>query len=41
MNVSGLPHLPYCTVRGPLAIHYILKEICGSSVVNQSKDLEI
>ena len=46
-RVSGLPHLPHCTVRGPLAICHpvkvtvTLKDIYGSSVVNQLKDLEI
>jgi len=46
-HVSGLPHLLHCSVRGPLAISnpvkvtIKLKDICGSSVVNQSKDLEI
>ena len=46
-HVSGLPHLPNCSVRGPLAMNQpvkvitMLKDICGSSVLQQSKDLEI
>ncbi|XP_065886758.1 E3 ubiquitin-protein ligase TRIM71-like [Dysidea avara] len=44
---SCLPHLPDCTVSGPVVISdpvkvtVILKDIFGSPVVNQSKDLEI
>ena len=46
-DVSGVPHLPHCSVRGPLAISdpvkvtVTLKDIYGFSVVQQSKDLEI
>ena len=46
-HVSGLPHLPHCTVKGPLAICHpvkvtvTLKDMGGSSVVNQLEDLEI
>ena len=46
-HVSGLPHLAHCTVRGPLAISHpvkvtvTLKDIGGSSVVNQLEDLEV
>ena len=44
---SGVPHLPHCSVRGPLAISdsvkitVTLKDIYGFTVVQQSKDLEI
>ena len=44
---SGIPHLPHCSVRGPLAISdpvkitVTLKDVYGFSVVQQSKDLEI
>ncbi|XP_065887951.1 E3 ubiquitin-protein ligase TRIM71-like [Dysidea avara] len=44
---SCLPHLPDCTVSGPVVISdpvkvtVTLKDIFGSPVVNQSKDLEI
>ena len=46
-DVSGVPHLPHCSVRDPLAISdpgkvtVTLKDIYGFSVVQQSKDLEI
>ena len=46
-DVSGVPHLPHCSVRGPLAISdpvqvtVTLKDIYGFSVVQQLKDLEI
>ena len=46
-DVSGVPHLPHCSVRGPLAISdpvkvtVTLKDIHGFPVVQQSKDLEI
>ena len=46
-DVSGVPHLPHCRVRGPLAISrpvkvtVTLKDIYGFSVVQQSKDIEI
>ena len=46
-DVSGVPHLPHCSVRGPIAINnpvkvtVTLKDIYGFSVVQQSKDLEI
>ena len=46
-DVSGVPHLPHCSVRGPLEISdpvkitVTLKDIYGFSVVQQSKDLEI
>ena len=46
-HISGVPHLPHCSVRGPLAISdpvkvtVTLKDIYGFSVVQQSKDLEI
>ena len=46
-DISGVPHLPHCSVRGPLAISdpvkvtVTLKDIYGFSVVQQSKDLEI
>ena len=46
-DVSGVPHLSHCSVRGPLAISnpvkvtVTLKDIYGFSVVQQSKDLEI
>ena len=44
---SGVPHLPHCSVRGPLVISdpvkvtVTLKDINGFSVVQQSTDLEI
>ena len=46
-DVSGVLHLPHCSVRGPLAISdpvkitVTLKDIYEFSVVQQSKDLEI
>ena len=46
-HMSGVPHLPHCSVRGPLAISdpvkvtVTLKDIYGFSVVQQSKDLKI
>ena len=46
-DVSGVPHLPHCSVRGPLAISdpvkvtVTLKDIYGFSVVQESKDIEI
>ena len=46
-HISGVPHLPHCSVRGPLAISdpvkvtVTLKDIYGFSVVQQSKNLEI
>ena len=46
-DVSGVPHLPHCSVRGPLGISdpikvtVTLKDIYGFSVVQQAKDLEI
>ncbi|XP_065886761.1 E3 ubiquitin-protein ligase TRIM71-like [Dysidea avara] len=46
-DVSCLPHLPDCTVSGPVVISdpvkvtVTLKDVFGSPVVNQSKDLEI
>jgi len=47
-HVSGIPHLPHCIVsRGPLVVSDLvkvtvtLKDIYGSSLVYQSKDLEI
>ena len=46
-DVSGVPHLPHCSVRGPIAISdpvkvtVTLKDIYRFSVVQQSKDLEI
>ena len=46
-HMSGVPHLPHCSVSGPLAISdpvkvtVTLKDIYGFSVVQQSKDLEI
>ena len=46
-HISGVPHLPHCSVRGPLAISdpvkatVTLKDIYGFSVLQQSKDLEI
>ena len=46
-DVSGVPHLPHCSVRGPLLIGdpvkvtVTLKDIYGLSVVQQSKDIEI
>ena len=46
-DVSGVPHLPHCSVRGPLVISdpvkvtVTLKDIHGFPVVQHSKDLEI
>ena len=46
-DVSGVPHLPHCSVRGPIGISdpvkvtITLKDIYGFSVVQQSKDLEV
>ena len=46
-DVSGVPHLPHCSVRGPLErsdpvkVTVTLKDIYRFSVVQQSKDLEI
>ena len=46
-DVSGVPHLPHCSVRGPLErsdpvkVTVTLKDIRGFPVVQQSKDLEI
>ena len=46
-DVSGVPHLPHCSVTGPLAFNHpvkvivTLKDIYGFSVVQQSKDIEI
>ena len=46
-DVSGIPHLPHCSVRGPLAITdpvkvtVSLKDVHGFPVVQQSKDIEI
>ena len=52
-NVSGVPHLPHCSVRGPYPliisdtveasaqVTVMLKDIYGFSVVQQSKDIEI
>ena len=46
-DVSGIPHLPYCSVRGPLEISYPVKvtvslqDVRGFPVVQQSKDIEI
>ena len=46
-HIFSIPHLPHCSVRGPLAISdpvkvtVTLKDIYGFSVVQQSKDLEI
>ena len=46
-HISGVPHLPHCSVRGPLAISdpvkvtVTLKDIYGFSVVQQSRYLEI
>ena len=46
-DVSGVPHLPHCSVTGPLAfsrpvkVTVTLKDIYGFSVVQQSKDIEI
>ena len=45
--VSGVPHLPHCSVTVPLAfsrpvkVIVTLKDIYGFSVVQQSKDIEI
>ena len=46
-GVSGIPHLPHCSVRGPLAnsdpvkVTISLKDVHGFPVVQQSKDIEI
>ena len=46
-DVSGVPHLPHCSVKGPLEktvevkVTVTLKDIYGFSVVQQSKDIEI
>ena len=46
-DISGVPHLPHCSVRGllvisdPVKVTVTLKDIYGFSVVQQSKDLEI
>ena len=52
-NVSGVPHLPHCSVRGPhpliinnaaeliVKVTVTLQDIYGFSVVEQSKDIEI
>ena len=52
-DVSGVPHLPHCRVRGPrplvisnaaevtAKVTVTLKDIYGFSVVQQSKDIEI
>ena len=46
-DVSGVPHLPHCSVTGPLEksdpvrVTVTLKDIYGFSVVQQSKDIEI
>ena len=46
-DVSGVPHLPHCSVRGPLErsdpvkVTVTLKDTHRFSVVQQSKDLEI
>ena len=46
-DVSGVPHLPHCSVTGPLAFSHPVKvivtliDIYGFSVVQQSKDIEI
>jgi len=46
-DVSCFPHIPYCMVSGlvaindPVKITVVLKDVCRSPVVNQSKDLEI
>ena len=47
-DVSGIPHLPHCNVRGPLEgsanpvkVTVTLKDIHGYSVAGQSKVLEI
>ena len=46
-DVSGVPHLPHCRVRGPqensipVKITVTLKDIYGYSVVSQSKVLQI
>ena len=46
-DVSGVPHLPHCSVRGPLErsdpvkVTVTLKDIHGFPVVQQSKDLDI
>ena len=46
-NVSGVPHLPHCSVTvvrensDPVKVTVTLKDIYGFSVVQQSKDIEI
>ena len=46
-HVSGVPHLPHCSVTGPLEksvqvnVTITLKDVYGFSVVQQSKDIEI
>ena len=46
-DVFGIPHLPHCSVRGPLAISdpikvtVSLKDVHGFPVVQQSKDIEL
>ena len=46
-DVSGVPHLPHCSLRGPrensdpVKVTVTLKDIYGFSVVQQSKDIEI
>ena len=46
-DVSGVPHLPHCSVRGPLSMNnpikitITLKDVHGFFVVDQPKDLEI
>ena len=46
-DVSGIPHLPHCSVRGPLEksdpvkVTVSLKDVHGFPVVQQSKDIEI
>ena len=46
-DVSGAPHSPHCSVRGPVAfsspvkVTVTLKDVYGFSVVQQSKDIEI
>ena len=46
-DVSGVPHLPHCSVTGPqensdpVKVTVTLKDIYGFSVVQQSKDIEI
>ena len=46
-DVSGIPHLPHCSVRGllaitdPVKVTVSLKDVHGFPVVQQSKDIEI